>query len=496
MENFPILLILICLPIVSALFIMAFVKHSRNPRKIFYSKYVTMLSSVLTFVCSIFLLLDFDIKPGYQFIENYSLIESMDLTISFAVDGISIFFIFLTTLLTLISLIISMFSISKNVKEFLVLFLLLEGLSIGVFSTTNLLLFYIFFEAILIPMYFIIGIWGGENRVYAAFKFFLYTLVGSVLFLIVIIFMHTKFGTLSMLELAEKAPSLDYNTQIILWLAAFAAFAVKVPMTPFHTWLPDAHVQAPTSGSVILAGILLKVGAYGFIRISLPMMPLASVLFAPFVVALSVFAIIYASFVAIAQTDMKKMIAYSSVAHMGYVTAGIFSMNEEGVNGAIFQMISHGLVSSALFMVVGVLYERLGTKEISKYGGVAAKMPKLAFYFMILTLASVGLPGTSGFIGEFYSLAGIFKFNIYLGALAAFGVVYGAIYMLRLYRSVMLGNITNIEVEKFSDLSAREIICFMPLIFLSILIGVFPSIVTSYFAGDVHNIIAKIGSIQ
>ena len=365
MENFPILLITILLPLFSAAFIMLFVKQSMNPAKVLYSKYVTVLSSVLTFICSSYLIANFDFSGGYQYVEKYEWMKSIGLDIELGVDGISVFFVFLTALLTIICIAISMLSITKNIKEFLVCFLILEGLSIGVFCSTNLLLFYIFFEAILIPMYIIIGVWGGENRVYATIKFFLYTLLGSVLFLVNIIYLFTEFGTLSIPALVKLAPTLDHNVQIYLWLAAFVAFAVKVPMPPFHTWLPDAHVQAPTAGSVMLAGILLKIGGYGFIRVSLPMFPYPSYEFAPIVMGLSVFAIIYGSFVAIAQKDMKKMIAYSSIAHMGYVTAGIFSFTLEGMTGAIFQMISHGVTSSALFMVVGVLYDRLHTKVIA-----------------------------------------------------------------------------------------------------------------------------------
>lgn len=493
MGQFPILLVTIFLPLISAIFIMLFVKQSRNPSKVLYSKYVTVLSSVLTFVCATFLLIDFDLQVGYQFQEKYILLKSIGLNIELGVDGISVFFIFLTSLLTLICVSISMYSIAKNVKEFLVMFLILESLSIGVFSSTNLLLFYIFFEAILIPMYIIIGVWGGENRVYASIKFFLYTLLGSVLFLLAIIFLFNEFGTLSIPELTNKVPSLPLSTQKWLWIAAFFAFAVKVPMFPFHTWLPDAHVQAPTAGSVMLAGILLKIGAYGFLRVSLPMLPLASIYFSPAMICLSVFAIIYASLVAIAQTDMKKMIAYSSVAHMGYVTAGIFSLNQEGINGAIFQMISHGIVSSALFMVVGVLYDRLHTKEIDKYGGVALSMPVLATFFMIFMLSSIGLPGTSGFIGEFLSLVGIFKSGMIFASVAALGMIFGAIYMLRLYRSLMLGGITNENVKNFTDLSKREFFCFLPLAFLTIFIGIYPNFVTKYFTSDVTSILTKIG---
>ena len=495
MEHFPILLTTIALPLMSASFVMLFVKQSLNPNKILYSKYVTLLSATLTLMCSIFLIIAFEIGAGYQFVYKYPLLSSLGLAIDLAVDGISLFFILLTASLTLICITISMYSVSKNIKEFLVLFLILEGLSIGVFTTTNLLLFYIFFEATLIPMYLIIGMWGGKNRIYASIKFFLYTLLGSVLFLLVIIFLHNEFGTLSIPELTEKARGLPYSTQFWLWIGTFIAFAVKVPMIPLHTWLPDAHVEAPTSGSMMLAGILLKLGAYGFIRISLPIFPIVSLELSPYVMFLSILAIIYASMLAIAQTDMKKTIAYSSIAHMGYVTGGIFSFTIEGINGAIFQMISHAIVSAALFMVVGVLYERLGTKDIKHYGGVANKMPNLAFIFMIFVLSSVGLPGTSGFVGEFYSLIGIYKYNIYAAILGALGIILGAVYMLRLYKNVMLGEIKNESINNFSDLSMREIWCFIPLVITTMLIGLFPSLITMYFREDVINLLGKMGAL-
>lgn len=494
MANFPILLITVLLPLISALYIIIFVKQSRNPAKALFAKYVAILSSIFTMVSALYLVGHFNKKAlSYQYIEHYPGIKSIGLDISLGLDGISVFFIFLTALLTFISIMVSMYSITKNIKEFLVCFLLLECFSIGVFCSTNLLLFYIFFEAILIPMYLIIGIWGGKDRIYATVKFFLYTLFGSVLFLIVIVFLFNKFGTLSMQELSNLAPSLPAETQAYLWVATFIAFAVKVPMFPLHTWLPDAHVQAPTAGSVILAGILLKVGAYGFLRISLPMLPFASEYFAPFMLALSIIGIIYASLVAIAQTDMKKVIAYSSIAHMGFVTAGIFSFTIEGITGAITQMISHGIVSSALFISVGFLYDRLHTKEISAYGGVAGKMPIFASFLMIFVLSSIGLPGTSGFIGEFFAIIGIYRINFYYAFFAATSMVLGAIYMLRLYRNVMLGTISNDKIDDFEDISGREILCLLPLILLTIFIGLYPSFVTKFYENNVISIIEAIG---
>ncbi len=489
MANFPILLIIILLPLVSALFIILFVKQSRNPNKVLFAKYVAILSGALTLVSSIYLVGHFNKEAiSYQYVEYYPWIKSIGLDISFGLDGISVFFVFLTALLTLISIMVSMYSITKNIKEFLVCFLLLECFSIGVFCSTNLLLFYIFFEAILIPMYLIIGIWGGSDRIYATIKFFLYTLFGSVLFLIVIVFLFNKFGTLSIPELTKLAPLLPEETQTYLWIATAIAFAVKVPMFPLHTWLPDAHVQAPTAGSVILAGILLKVGAYGFLRISLPMLPYACHHFAPLMLALSLIAIVYASLVAIAQTDMKKVIAYSSVAHMGFVTAGIFSFTAEGITGAVTQMISHGVVSSALFISVGFLYDRLHTKEISAYGGVAKKMPLFASFFMVFVLSSIGLPGTSGFIGEFFALIGIYQVNFYYAVFAGTSMVLGAIYMLRLYRNVMLGPITNDEVRSLEDISQREIWCLLPLVILTIFIGLYPNYIVKFYENNILSI--------
>jgi NADH-quinone oxidoreductase subunit M len=353
-------------------------------------------------------------------------------------------------------------------------FLLLEAFVIGVFSVLDVIMFYIFFEGMLIPMYLIIGIWGGNRRVYAAYKFFLYTLAGSVLFLVAIVYLYLTFGTTSIPDLIAAGHTLPLTVQKYLWLAMFASFAVKVPMWPVHTWLPDAHVQAPTAGSVILAGILLKMGAYGFLRFSLPMLPDASHYFAPFIFTLSVIAVIYTSLVALVQHDMKKLIAYSSVAHMGFVTIGIFTFNMQGIEGAITQMISHGLVSGALFLCVGVVYDRLHTREISHYGGVATVMPKYALLFMFFTMASVGLPVTSGFVGEFLVLLGAFKANTYAAFGATTGVILGATYALWLYKRVAFGEIVNEEVKTMPDVSAREIWTFIPLLLLVLWIGIYP----------------------
>jgi len=476
MSNLPILSISILLPLFSALYITLFISHTKSSRKQIYAMYVAILSSVLTFIATTYLLVSFDSEVrDFQFVERYHWIDSIGLEFYVGVDGLSIYFIFLSALLTLICIIASLFTIKKNVKEFLLCFLLLESFCIGAFSSLNLLLFYGFFEVILIPMYLIIGIWGGENRVYAAIKFFLYTFFGSVFLLIALIYIYSQAGTFSIVDLVDIVPGFSLKVQQYLWLATFVSFAVKVPMVPFHTWLPDAHVQAPTAGSVMLAGILLKLGGYAFLRVSLPMLPGASEYFAIYVLWISGFAVIYASLVALAQTDMKKMIAYSSVAHMGYVTAGIFSFTVIGIGGAVFQMISHGVISSALFLIVGMLYERHHTKEIAKYGGVAASMPVLATFFMVAMLGSVGLPGLSGFVGEFLSIVGVFGVNPMVGIICAFGVILGAVYMLKLYKSVMFGEASDASIIKFDDLKAYEKTALIPLMLLIIYIGLVPN---------------------
>lgn len=476
MSNLPILSISILLPLISALYITFFISHSKSARKQIYAMYVAILASVLTLIATSYLIISFDSDiSDFQFVERYKWIDYIGLEFYVGVDGLSVYFIFLSALLTLICIIASLFTIKKYIKEFLLCFLLLESFCIGAFSALNLLLFYGFFEVILIPMYLIIGIWGGENRVYAAVKFFLYTFFGSVFLLIALIYMYSQAGTFSMVELAASLPTLSLEVQQLLWLATFISFAVKVPMIPFHTWLPDAHVQAPTAGSVMLAGILLKLGGYAFLRVSLPMLPGASEYFANYVLWISGIAVIYASLVALAQTDMKKMIAYSSVAHMGYVTGGIFSFTVSGISGAVFQMISHGLISAALFLVVGMLYERHHTKEINKYGGVAASMPVLATFFMIAMLSSVGLPGLSGFVGEFLSILGVFDVNPAVGIVYAFGVVLGAVYMLQLYRSVMFGKSADKAIIQFEDLKIYEKSALLPLITIVVYIGISPN---------------------
>ncbi|MGB1540258.1 MAG: NADH-quinone oxidoreductase subunit M, partial [Rickettsiales bacterium] len=403
---------------------------------------------------------------SFQMVERYEWFDGLNIDYHVGVDGISLFMILLTTFLMPICILASWNAIQTRVREFMMAFLLLESLVIGVFCALDMVLFYLFFEGMLIPMYLIIGVWGGGNRVYAAYKFFLYTLAGSVLFLLAMLYLYFTFGTTDIPTMMTKAPTLSLDVQKWLWLAMLASFAVKVPMWPVHTWLPDAHVQAPTSGSVILAGILLKMGADGFLRFSLPMLPDASMAFAPLIFGLSIVAIIYTSLVALMQEDMKKLIAYSSVAHMGFVTVGIFTFNQQGIEGGIIQMISHGLVSGALFLCVGVVYDRMHTREIAHYGGLVNRMPGYAAFFMFFTMASVGLPGTSGFVGEFLILVGAFKASTWVAVLTATGVVLGATYALWLYRRVVFGEITREELKKILDISPREASMFIPIVAL------------------------------
>ncbi|NDF12805.1 MAG: NADH-quinone oxidoreductase subunit M, partial [Proteobacteria bacterium] len=433
MSHFPLLSGTIFLPLVGALFILLFVRGddetaARN------AKATALWTSIAGFILSLCMFHGFDpSQSGFQLVEQVRWMKSYNISYHVGVDGISIYFIMLTTFLMPFCLLAGWNSIEMRVKEYMVAFLVLETLMIGVFAALDMVVFYFFFEAVLIPMYLIIGIWGSDNRVYAAFKFFLYTLAGSVLLLLAMLYMYDDLGTMSIPEMIAEA-KFPLNVQKWLFLALFASFAVKVPMWPFHTWLPDAHVQAPTAGSMVLAGILIKMGAYGFMRFSLPMLPEASHYFVPLIYTLSIIAVVYTSLVALVQEDMKKLIAYSSVAHMGFVTLGIFSFNEQGMQGALFQMISHGLVSPALFFAVGVLYDRMHTKQISAYGGLVERMPSFALMFMVFTMASIGLPGTSGFVGEFLVLTGLFRDSTWAAFFAATGVVLGAAYMLWLYR--------------------------------------------------------------
>lgn len=492
MVQFPILLCLILTPLIGALIIFAFdrvKKSSENKNAVTVAICVSLANLVLSLV--IYALFDIN-TSSFQFTEQYSWIKSLGINLSLGIDGISIFLVILTALLTPICIIASVNSVKEQTKEFMIAFLVLEALIMGVFLSLDLFVFYVFFEASLIPMYLIIGIWGGSNRVYASLKFFLYTLLGSLMFLIAIIYIYVKFQTTDIRVLYELVPQLSFEEQFWLWLAFFASFAVKVPMFPFHTWLPDAHVQAPTSGSVILAGVLLKLGGYAFIRFSLPMLPTASHYFAPFVMILSVIAVIYTSLVALMQTDMKKMIAYSSVAHMGFVTLGIFSFNQAAIEGAIFQMISHGIISSALFLCVGVLYDRFHTKEIAAFGGLTERMPRFALIFMLFTLGSIGLPTTSGFIGEFLVLIGVFSVSKVYATLASTGVVLGACYMLWLYKRVMFGELTKKELKTAKDLDKIELVSFIPLIALTIILGIYGNLVLDALHPSVENLINQV----
>jgi len=477
--NFPILSTLIFLPIIAAILMLPLrLKNARG----YYA--IGFVASLTNLALSCVLLFSFNREiAGFQFSEIIRFSSSYDIKYYLGIDGISLLMIVLTAILTPICLVISVDSIKKRIKEYVVAFLLIEAFVIASFCSLDLLFFYIFFEAMLIPMFLVIGIWGGENRIYAAYKFFLYTLAGSVLLLIAIIMILLYTGTTDVVKLTELLPTffpLEY--QKWLFLAFFFSFAVKVPMFPFHTWLPDAHVQAPTAGSVILAGILIKLGAYGFLRFSLPFFPEAARYFADFIFILSVIAIIYASLVALTQEDMKKMIAYSSVAHMGFVTMGIFSFTRQGIDGAVMQMISHGIISAALFICVGVIYDRLHTKQIKDLGGIATKMPNFAMLAMIFTLASVGLPGTSGFVGEFLTIIGTFKANKIVALLAATGVILGACYMLWLYKRVWFSEIKNQHVEHVSDLNFIELFSLGGMALLVIFLGLLPNYTLNFFS--------------
>ena len=429
---------------------------------------------------------------GFQFVEEYAWLGP--LKYKMGVDGISMLFVILTTFLMPLCILASWESIQDRVKEYMIAFLVLETLMLGVFCALDLVLFYLFFEGGLIPMFLIIGVWGGKRRVYASFKFFLYTLLGSVLMLLAMMAMYWQAGTTDIPTLlTTKFPP---DMQWWLWLAFFASFAVKMPMWPVHTWLPDAHVEAPTAGSVILAAILLKMGGYGFLRFSLPMFPIASAELAPFVFTLSIVAIIYTSLVALVQEDIKKLIAYSSVAHMGYVTMGIFTASQQGLDGAIFQMLSHGIVSAALFLCVGVVYDRTHTREIAAYGGLVERMPKYAAAFMVFTMANVGLPGTSGFIGEFLTLLSAFKVNTWVAILATSGVILSAAYALYLYRRVIFGVLEKASLKSILDLSPREVVILAPLVLLTIFYGIYPAPVLDVTATSVKNLVQNYQAAQ
>ncbi|MGJ8584573.1 MAG: NADH-quinone oxidoreductase subunit M [Marinosulfonomonas sp.] len=496
MEN--VLSLVTFMPLVAAA-IMALFLRGNDEAAQRNSKWLALAATTATFLVSLAILVQFDPSdPGFQFVEEREWLLGMKYKMG--VDGISVLFVMLTTFLMPLT-IAACWGVTTRVKEYMIAFLLLETLMLGVFMALDLILFYLFFEAGLIPMFLIIGIWGGKERVYAAFKFFLYTFLGSVLMLVAMVAMFVDAGTTDIAALLTHEFSAGPITvmgihiagglQTLLFLAFFASFAVKMPMWPVHTWLPDAHVQAPTAGSVILAAILLKMGGYGFLRFSLPMFPIASDLWSPYVLWLSAIAIVYTSLVALAQSDMKKLIAYSSVAHMGYVTAGIFAANQQGVDGAIFQMISHGFISGALFLCVGVIYDRMHTREIDAYGGLVNRMPAYALIFLFFTMANVGLPGTSGFVGEFLTLVGIFQVNTWVAFVATSGVILSAAYALWLYRRVVMGDLIKESLKSIKDLSTREKAIFAPLVFMTLLLGVYPSLVTDIIGPSVEALVTN-----
>ncbi|MEX5729474.1 NADH-quinone oxidoreductase subunit M [Rhodovulum iodosum] len=485
------------IPLIAAFILMAFLRGDdaaarRN------AKWLALIATTATFLVSLFVLAEFNpADPGFQLVEERDWL--LGLKYKMGVDGISVLFVMLTTFLMPLT-IAACWDVEHRVKEYMAAFLVLETLMLGVFTALDLVLFYLFFEGGLIPMFLIIGIWGGKERIYATFKFFLYTFLGSVLMLVAMLAMYVDAGTTDIPTLLNhefSAASMTFagreimgGMQTLLWFAFFASFAVKMPMWPVHTWLPDAHVQAPTAGSVVLAAILLKMGGYGFLRFSLPMFPVASDLWAPLILWLSAIAIVYTSLVALAQSDMKKLIAYSSVAHMGYVTMGIFAANQQGVEGAIFQMLSHGFVSGALFLIVGVIYDRMHTREIDAYGGLVNRMPAYALIFMLFTMANVGLPGTSGFIGEFLTLVGVFQVNTWVAVVATTGIVLSASYALWLYRRVVLGDLIKESLRSITDMTARERAIFAPLVAMTLALGVYPALVTDITGPSVAALVA------
>ncbi len=489
--DWPLLTIVTFLPLFGALFLLMIRGEDEVVAQ--NARYVSLWVTGFTFFVSLTLLIGFDHQmPGYQFEEKAEWLPGTGIGYHMGVDGISMPFVLLSTFLTPLSILASWRSIKVRVREYMIAFLVLETMMVGMFASLDMLMFYLFFEAVLIPMFIIIGVWGGARRVYAAFKFFLYTLLGSVLMLVCMLVMYMEVGTTDIPVLTSY--SFGVGMQTWLFLGFMASFAVKVPMWPVHTWLPDAHVEAPTAGSMILAGVLLKMGGYGFIRFSLPMFPNASEFFAPLIFALSIIAVIYTSLVALAQSDMKKLIAYSSVAHMGFVTIGIFTLTEQGIAGALFQMISHGLVSAALFFCVGVVYDRLHTRDISAYGGVAAVMPRYAVFFMFMMLASVGLPGTSGFVGEMLVLVGAWKASTWVAFFTATGLVLGATYMLWLYRRVMFGRIVNDNVRAMEPMNRREFAIFLPITVLVLWFGVYPASLLDLMAGSIQLVLDTVSS--
>jgi NADH-quinone oxidoreductase subunit M len=477
-------------PLIGAIAIMALALRGEPGAVARNARWIALLTTLVDLVLAIVIWAKFDNSTAaFQFVEKANWLGN-GITYHMGVDGISVLFVVLTAGLMPFCILASWESIETRVAEYMVAFLVLETLMIGVFCALDLILFYLFFEGGLIPMFLIIGVWGGKRRVYASFKFFLYTLLGSVLMLLAMLAMYLYAGTTD-IETILHSVHFPASMQTFLWLAFFASFAVKMPMWPVHTWLPDAHVEAPTAGSVILAGILLKMGGYGFLRFSLPMFASASAMFTPFVFVLSIVAIIYTSLVALAQEDMKKLIAYSSVAHMGFVTMGIFTLTRQGVDGGIFQMLSHGVVSGALFLCVGVVYDRMHTREIDAYGGLVARMPMYAAAFMVFTLANVGLPGTSGFVGEFLTMLGAFLVNTWVAIFAATGVILSAAYALFLYRRIIFGKLVKPSLQAITDLSMREVAILAPLVIITILIGVYPKPIFDVTGVSVQNLIEQ-----
>ena len=484
MFSFPIVPILLIIPIIGIFFVLFSVDVKNSST----AKMSALWTSIINFLISLYIPINFDPNiPHFQFVNSFSWFNNDNLKFAVGIDGISLPFVILSTFLIPLCIYFMWNIEKKKMKLYLSSFLLIETFLIGAFSAIDLFSFYIFFESILIPMYLIVGVWGGSRRIYSAYKFFLYTLLGSVLMLIAIIFLYQEFGTTEIPKILNF--NLPFYIQIWLWLAFFSSFAVKIPMWPFHTWLPDAHVEAPTEGSVILAAILLKLGGYGFIRFNLSILPDASIFFTPLIYFLSVVAVIYTSFIALVQNDMKKLIAYSSVAHMGFVTIGIFSANIQGIHGAILQMISHGLISAALFFSIGSIYNRYNTKDIGYFGGLISVMPKFAVFFLIFSLGSIGFPGSSGFIGEFLTLLAVFSKNTLIACLASIGIILAAAYMLKLYKKVFLGEINNNVLSVKDDLRINEIIVFSMLVILIILIGIKPNFLLDFSTSSIERII-------
>jgi NADH-quinone oxidoreductase subunit M len=486
--GFPLLSLITFLPLAGAAIIMSVrgdeAVVARNAR------WTALWTSLIVFLLSLILWARFDqSSAAFQFVEKLSWLPEFGVGYHMGVDGISVLFVLLSTALTPICILASWEAIDTRVREYMVAFLVLETMMVGMFAALDFIVFYVFFEAVLIPMFLIIGVWGGARRVYAAFKFFLYTLLGSVLMLLAILYLWYNAGTTDIPQLFEY--QVPRAAQTWIFFAFLASFAVKVPMWPVHTWLPDAHVEAPTAGSVILAGVLLKMGAYGFLRFTLPLLPEASADFAPLIFVLSVVAVVYTSLVALAQEDMKKLIAYSSVAHMGIVTIGIFTFNQQGLAGALFTMLAHGVVSGALFLCVGVLYDRVHSREIQRYGGVAAIMPSYGLVFLFFTMASIGLPGLANFVGEFLVIVGAWRVNPWVAFGAALGMILGAAYMLYLYRRVSFGKVTREDLRALLDLSPREYAVFAPLILLTLWMGVYPQSFLSFFEASVANLVAR-----